>query len=83
MRVFVTQKQGGCGVVLVPKAQLEAVRADGYREATAAEIAGWYRLRGLKPPAAVLDQAREQPLRVPVVFGVREGEPGAEFTRAV
>ena len=83
MRVFVTQKRGGCGVLLVPKAQLAALREDGYREATAAEIAGWYRLRGLSPPAAVLDQAREQPLKAPVVFGVSGGDPASGLARAV
>ena len=82
MRVFVTQRWGGCGVVLVPKAALEDLRADGYREATAAEIAGWYRLRALKPPAAVLDQARFRPLGAPVVFGVSEGDPAAGGARA-
>ena len=72
MRVFVMQRWGRCGVMLVPRATLEGLRADGYREATAAEIAGWYRLRGLKPPAAVLDQARDHPLKAPVVFGFDE-----------
>ena len=75
MRVFVTQRFGGCGVVLVPKAQLQALREDGYREATAAEVAGWYRLRGLTPPVAVLDQARTTPLQAPVVFVLNDTEP--------
>ena len=78
MRVFVTQRWGGGGVLLVPRASLEALREDGYREATAAEVAGWYRLRGQKAPAAVLDQARERPLRVPVVFGVSGADPSEE-----
>jgi len=77
VRVFVTQRWSGCGVLLVPKAQLAALRGEGYREATAAEVAGWYRLRGLAPPAAVLDQARDRPLKAPGVFGVGGGEqPG-------
>ena len=75
MRVFVTQRRGGCGVLLVPRAQLAALRADGYREATAAEVAAWYRQRGRMPPAAVLDQAQTQPLQAPVVFGVSDSDP--------
>lgn len=76
MRVFVTQRWGGDGVRLVPKAQLEALRRDGYREATAAEVASWYRDRGLAPPAVVREQAQARPLTVPVVFGTAEPDAG-------
>ena len=75
MRVFVTQRWGGGGVLLVPKGQLVTLRRDGYREATAAEVAGWYRDRGLSPPGVVREQAQSHPLAVPVVFGTGEGEP--------
>jgi hypothetical protein len=74
MRVFITQKRGGCGVLLVPKQTFDGLREDGYREATAAEVAGWYRLRGMVPPACVMEQARTGVLRAPVVFGVGEDD---------
>ena len=72
MRVFVTQRRGGCGVHLVPEAMWAALREDGYRQATAAEVAAWYRLRNARPPACVLEQAEDRPLRAPVLFGVSE-----------
>jgi hypothetical protein len=82
VRVFVTQRRGGCGVALVPKAQLAALRDDGFREATAAEVAAWYRLRGQAPPAVVREQARSRPLAVPVVFGISDGESAGRTVRA-
>ncbi|HEU5314473.1 MAG TPA: hypothetical protein VFX49_00050 [Chloroflexota bacterium] len=78
MRVFVTQRWGRDGVRLVPKAQLEALRRDGYREATAAEVASWYRDRRLAPPAVVREQAQALPLRVPVAFGTAETDVGGD-----
>jgi hypothetical protein len=72
MRVFVIQRRGGCGVHLVPEATWEALREDGYRAATAAEVVAWHRLRGLAPPACVVEQADDRPLRVPVLFGVSD-----------
>lgn len=75
MRVFVTQRWGGRGVLLVPRSQLAALRGDGYREATAAEVADWYRVRGLVPPAVVREQARTRPLEAPVAFGISDVPP--------
>ena len=63
MRVFVTQRWGAGGALLVPKAQLAALRGDGYREATAVEVAAWYRERGLAPPAGVTEPAGTHPAR--------------------
>jgi hypothetical protein len=74
MRVFVTQRWGGGGVLLVPKGRLATLRRDGYREATAAEVAAWYRDRGLTPPGVVREQASSSPLTAPVVFGTCEAE---------
>jgi hypothetical protein len=74
MRVFVVQKHSGCGVLLVPRTTFETLRDDGYRAATAAEVASWYRVRGLTPPVCVVEQARTGVLRAPVVFGVAEGD---------
>ena len=62
MRVFVTQRWGGGGVLLVPKAQLAALREDGYREATAAEVAVWYGERRPAPPGRAIERVKGHPV---------------------
>jgi hypothetical protein len=59
-------------VILVPEATLEELRGDGYREASAAEVASWYRLRGITPPTCMLEEAQVRPLRVPFVIRVSD-----------
>jgi hypothetical protein len=74
------------GVHLIPAEWLEARRASGFREATAAEVARWYDERGLEPPAGVLtlveqrEPADDQPRRA---FGLLPEEVPASITAAL
>ena len=51
-RAFVAHQ--ATGVRLVPEGWLEAWRPSGFREATPAEVLGWYDERGLEMPSEVL-----------------------------
>jgi hypothetical protein len=51
-RVFVAHR--ATGVRLVPEGWLDAWRPSGFREATPAEVLGWYEERGQDAPSEVL-----------------------------
>jgi hypothetical protein len=51
-KVFVAHR--ATGVRLIPAEWLDAWRPSGFREATPAEVVGWYDEREIDPPAEVL-----------------------------
>ena len=79
-RAFVAHR--ATGVRLVPEGWLEAWRPSGFREATPAEVMGWYDERGLEAPSEVLQRVAQIAARSAEAAALGDERPRALITLA-
>ena len=77
-RVFVAHP--ATGVRLVPVAWLEAWRPSGFREATPAEVMGWYDEREMEAPPEVLQRVATVAALVAEAVELGDERPQAQIT---